>query len=119
MSGKQGIGNVVVPFLAQLGSNLDQLAGRPGVRLAHSAVDLLATLFATELDLARTTAGAAPRADAPDPRLIDANLSSTDLGPAQIAAEHYISTRHLQAVPGAGHHGLRLDPHPPTRALPP
>lgn len=58
MSGKEGVGNVVVPFLAQLGSNLEQLAGPAGARLAHSAVDLLSTMVATELDLAH--AGADP-----------------------------------------------------------
>ncbi|QWF85358.1 helix-turn-helix domain-containing protein [Amycolatopsis sp. CA-230715] len=98
MSGKEGVGNVVVPFLAQLGSNLDQLAGPAGVRLAHSAVDLLATMFATELDLAHTTADPHHELMRRIRAHIDANLSSPDLGPAQIAAEHYISTRHLHGL---------------------
>ncbi|MCR6482529.1 helix-turn-helix domain-containing protein [Amycolatopsis sp. OK19-0408] len=96
MSGKEGVGNVVVPFLAQLGGNLDQLAGPAGARLAHSAIDLLATLVATELDLAHTD---------PHHELmrrirahIDANLPSADLSPARIAAEHFISTRHLHGL---------------------
>ncbi|WP_434056851.1 helix-turn-helix domain-containing protein [Amycolatopsis ponsaeliensis] len=96
MSGKEGVGNVVVPFLAQLGGNLDQLAGPAGARLAHSAVDLLSTLVATELDLAN---------EDPHHELmrrirahIDANLSSADLGPGRIAAEHFISTRHLHGL---------------------
>ncbi|RSM59044.1 AraC family transcriptional regulator [Amycolatopsis sp. WAC 01375] len=98
MSGKRGMGNVVVPFLAQLGSNLDQLGGPAGVRLAHTAVDLLATLFASELDLARSTAGPHHELMRRVLAYIDTNLSSTDLGPAQIAAEHYISTRHLHGL---------------------
>lgn len=96
MSGKEGVGNVVVPFLAQLGGNLEQLAGPAGARLAHSAVDLLSTLVATELDLANAD---------PHHELmrrirahIDANLPSADLGPARIAAEHFISTRHLHGL---------------------
>jgi AraC-like DNA-binding protein len=96
MSGKEGVGNVVVPFLAQLGGNLEQLAGPAGARLAHSAIDLLGTLVATELDLANTD---------PHHELmrrirahIDANLPSADLGPARIAAEHFISTRHLHGL---------------------
>ena len=96
ISGKEGVGNVVVPFLAQLGTNLDQLAGPAGARLAHSAVDLLSTLVAAELDLAYA-----------DPHhelmrriraYIDTNLHSADLTPARIAAEHFISTRHLHGL---------------------
>ncbi|GAA4523988.1 helix-turn-helix domain-containing protein [Amycolatopsis samaneae] len=98
MSGREGIGNVVVPFLAQLGTNLDQLAGPAGVRLAHSAVDLLATMFAAELDLARATADPHYELMRRIRAYVDANLSSPELGPAQIAAEHYISTRHLHGL---------------------
>ncbi|PKV95154.1 AraC family transcriptional regulator [Amycolatopsis echigonensis] len=98
MSGREGVGNVVVPFLAQLGGNLDVLTSPVGVRLAHNAVDLLTTMLATELDLDR--AAADPHHDLMR-RIrgyIDANLSRSDLGPAQIAAEHYISTRHLHGL---------------------
>jgi AraC-like DNA-binding protein len=98
MSGKEGVGNVVVPFLAQLGGNLEQLAGPAGARLAHSAIDLLATLVATELDLAHS--GADPHHELMR-RIrahIDANLHSADLNPARIAAEHFISTRHLHGL---------------------
>lgn len=98
ISGKQGVGNVVVPFLAQLGSNLDQLGGPAGTRLAHSAVDLLATLVASELDLGRTTADPHHELMARIRAHIDANLHSPDLTPARIAAEHYVSTRHLHAL---------------------
>ncbi|MFE0019585.1 helix-turn-helix domain-containing protein [Amycolatopsis sp. NPDC059021] len=98
MSGREGVGNVVVPFLAQLGTNLDQLAGPAGVRLAHSAVDLLATMFTAELDLARTTADPHYELMRRIRAYVDANLSSPELGPAQIAAEHYISTRHLHGL---------------------
>jgi AraC-like DNA-binding protein len=98
MSGKEGVGNVVVPFLAQLGSNLEQLGGPAGARLAHSAVDLLSTMVATELDLAH--AGADPHHELMR-RIrahIDANLHSPELNPARIAAEHFISTRHLHGL---------------------
>ncbi|MFD4668706.1 helix-turn-helix domain-containing protein [Lentzea sp. NPDC058450] len=98
MSGKEGVGKVVVPFLAQLGSNLDQLGGPAGTRLAHSAVDLLGTLVAAELDLAR--GGADPHHELMN-RIrahIETNLHSCDLTPARIAAEHFISTRHLHGL---------------------
>jgi AraC-like DNA-binding protein len=98
MSGKEGVGNVVVPFLAQLGSNLDQLLGPAGTRLAHSTVDLLATLVATELDLVRASVDPHHELMARIRAHIDANLSAPDLTPARIAAEHYISTRHLHGL---------------------
>ncbi|TCO59886.1 AraC-like DNA-binding protein [Actinocrispum wychmicini] len=98
MSGKEGVGNIVVPFLVQLGSNLDQLAGPAGVRLAHSAVDLLTTMFAAELDMARATADPHYELMRRIRAYVDGNLSSPDLGPAQIATEHYISTRHLHGL---------------------
>jgi AraC-like DNA-binding protein len=98
ISGSEGLGSVVAPYLTQLAGNLDQLAGSTGARLAHSALDLVATVFARELDLDGESA---------DPHRalmqrirghIDRNLASTDLGPASIAAAHFISTRHLHGL---------------------
>jgi AraC-like DNA-binding protein len=65
MSGKEGVGNVVVPHLTQLGGNL-----------ADPHHELMRRI--------RTR--------------IDANLHSADLTPARIAAEHFISTRHLHGL---------------------
>lgn len=96
--GRSGVGGIIVPFLAQLVGNLDQLSGPTGTRLAHSALDLVTTLFADELD-ARTESIDPHRALMQRIRMyIDANLASTDLGPTQIAAAHFISTRHLQGL---------------------
>lgn len=96
--GATGVGGIVVPFLGQLVANLDQLSGATGARLAHSALDLTTTLFADQLGTA---------AELADPHhalmqrirdYIEANLPSAELGPTRIAAEHYISTRHLQGL---------------------
>lgn len=96
--GRSGVGGIIVPFLAQLVGNLDQLSGPTGTRLAHSALDLVTTLFADELD-ARTESIDPHRALMQRIRMyIDANLASTELGPTQIAAAHFISTRHLQGL---------------------
>lgn len=98
ISGSEGLGSVVTPYLTQLAGNLDQLAGSTGARLAHSALDLVATVFARELGLDGVTA---------DPHRalmqrirghIDRNLASTDLDPTSIAAAHFISTRHLHGL---------------------
>lgn len=98
MSGKEGVGNVVVPFLAQLGSNLEQLGGPVGTRLAHSAIDLLGSLVATELDLASANADPHRELMRRICEHIDANLHSPELAPAKIAAEHFISPRHLHGL---------------------
>jgi AraC-like DNA-binding protein len=98
MSGRTGVASVVGSFLGQLSGNLDLLSSPIGVRLEHNAVDLLTTLLVTELGVERAAA---------DPQhdllrriyaYVDARLSDADLGPAQIAAEHYISTRHLHGL---------------------
>lgn len=98
MSGTTGVGGIIVPFLAQLVGNLEQLSGATGARLAHSALDLVTTMFANELDV---NAGPGTPHQVLLQRIrayIDRNLASTDLGPAQIAAAHFISTRHLHGI---------------------
>lgn len=98
MSGRQGLGSMVTPFLAQLASNLDRLAGSTGVRLAHSALDLVTTMLASELDLESIGAGGHQQLLQRVRWYIDENLASPELAPAQIAAAHYISTRHLHGI---------------------
>lgn len=99
LSGKEeGLAGMIVPFLAQMGNNLDHVSGAAGVRLTRSAVDLVTTVLAHQLDLDHGT-GSGHRALAQRIRqYIDTNLASVDLGPTQIAAAHFISTRHLHSV---------------------
>jgi len=99
MSGREeGLTGMIVPFLAQMANNLEQVSGAPGVRLTRSAIDLVTTVLAHQLDLDRGQ-GNGHRALAQRVRqFIDTNLSSVDLGPTQIAAAHFISTRHLHSI---------------------
>lgn len=94
--GDEGLGQLISPFLVRLADNLEALSGANGLRLVRNALDLVTTLFNGELD----ELIAAGR----DPHLlllgrihdyIEANLGDPDLGPGNIAAAHYISTRHL------------------------
>ncbi|MCI4657893.1 helix-turn-helix domain-containing protein [Cryobacterium zhongshanensis] len=98
ISGGAGVGSLVVPFLSQLSDHLEVLTAPGGSRLARSALDLVTTMIANELDT-----GVAVR----DPHrelmqsihgYIDEHLASSDLGPGQIAAAHFISTRHLHGM---------------------
>ena len=96
--GSAGVGCIVAPFLGQLVGNLGRLSGATGARLAHSALDLTATLFADHLGTAAELANPHHALMGRIREYIEANLSSVDLGPAQIAAVHFISTRHLQGL---------------------
>nr|WP_149084724.1 helix-turn-helix domain-containing protein [Microbacterium sp. 1S1] len=98
ISGQEGLGGMVVPYLTQLAGNLDELAGTTGARLAHSALDLVTTVFTRELGLDRVSADPHRALMQRIRSHIDRNLASTDLGPASIAAAHFISTRHLHGL---------------------
>ncbi|MFT4213932.1 MAG: helix-turn-helix domain-containing protein [Microbacterium sp.] len=98
LAADSGVGAVVSPFLARLGARMDELAGTTGMRLAHSAVDLVMTTLLHELDLDSAPA---------DPRrallhrihaYIDDHLDTADLSPGAIAAAHFISVRHLHSL---------------------
>ena len=98
ISGQGGLGGMVVPYLTQLAGNLDQLAGTTGARLAHSALDLVTTVFTRELGLDEVSADPHRALMQRIRSYIDRNLASTDLGPATIASAHFISTRHLHGL---------------------
>lgn len=98
ISGQEGLGGMVVPYLTQLAGNLDQLAGATGARLAHSALDLVSTVFTRELGLDGVSADPHRALVQRIRSHIDRNLASTDLSPASIASAHFISTRHLHGL---------------------
>lgn len=93
-----GLGGITIPYLQNIGLNLERLSGIAGPRLLRSAVDLLATMFAGELDVDADPGDSHELLMQRIRRYIDLNLSSPDLGPTQIAAAHYISTRHLHGL---------------------
>lgn len=98
ISGHEGLGAMIVPYLTQLAGNLEQLSGATGARLTQSAMDLVTTLFTHELDL-DTTSNDPHRALMQRIHAhIDRNLASADLNPTSIAAAHFISTRHLHGL---------------------
>lgn len=98
LAGSEGLGRVVSPFLATLGANIDQLRGPAGIRLAQNAIDLLQTLFAHELDVAKVAADPHRALVQGIRDFIDEHLGDPDLSPSVIAKMNYISTRHLHAL---------------------
>lgn len=98
IAGDGGIGSVVAPFLARLGSRLDEFAGPTGVRLAHCGLDLLTTAVMRELALDTTPADSRDVLRARIHAHIDEHLDSPALTPGAIAAAHFISVRHLHSL---------------------
>ncbi|MFT4124552.1 MAG: helix-turn-helix domain-containing protein [Microbacteriaceae bacterium] len=98
IAGDIGLGAIATPYLAQLAGHLDELDGSCGARLTHTALDLLTTVFTRELGLDTVPADPHRALLRRIHEHIDRNLASPDLGPASIAAAHYISTRHLHGL---------------------
>ena len=99
LPGDEGLGRLISPFMVQLAENLDVLSGASGHRLAYNAVDLIATMFESELNLRRDpVSGGHGDLLARIRSYVDAHLGDPELSPASIAAAHFISTRHLHNV---------------------
>nr|WP_246262773.1 helix-turn-helix domain-containing protein [Arthrobacter mobilis] len=99
LPGDAGLGRMVSPFMVQLAENLDVLSGASGRRLAHNVVDLIATMFESELDARREPAsGSHSELMTKIRHYIEAHLGNPELSPADIAAAHYVSTRHLHNI---------------------
>lgn len=94
----QRVVSLVGPFLTQLATSLDELQGPTGVRLVHSALDLIGTMFARELDVDQVSLDPKRKLLQKVHAYIEANLDSRELSPASIAAAHFISTRHLHQL---------------------
>lgn len=96
MPGNSGMGQMVSPFLRQLGQNLNQFSGHSGTRIARNVLDLISTLVYTELDLdnrARPDANLSLMLDIQT--YIEQHLGDPNLTPSRIAEAQFISTRRL------------------------
>lgn len=92
------LAHVVAEFISRSSPHLHLLSGPARVKLAHSSIDLLDSALSAVFDV---------EAPAQHPHrallqkiygYIDAHLGSPRLSPDDIAAAHYVSTRHLHAV---------------------
>ncbi len=112
--GDHGVGAMVRPYLAQLVNQSDGLSGHLVRRLARSAVDMVGTLLEEHAaDQPPTRGHEAIMRRVLD--YIDDHLTSPDLCPAELAAAHYISVRHLHALFSA--HGISVSTTIRTRRL--
>jgi AraC-like DNA-binding protein len=97
-SSENGLGAMIIPFLQTVAQDLDKVGGVTGPRLVRTAIDLITTIFANELDLEADPRDSHQLLMQQIRLYIEANLGSADLGPTQIAAAHFISTRHLHGL---------------------
>lgn len=92
------LSGLVAPFLGGLVDNLGLLEGQVGRRLAHSAVDLVTTIFSHEAELEHGSISPKQALLQQVMAFIDEHLGDNALGPTEIAAAHFISTRHLHQI---------------------
>ena len=97
-SSTDGLGAMIIPFLQNVSQNLDRVGGATGPRLVHTAIDLITTMFANELDLEADPRDSHQMLMQQVRHYIETNLGSPELSPTQIAAAHFISTRHLHGL---------------------
>ena len=97
-SSVDGLGAMIIPFLQNVSQNLDRVGGATGPRLVRTAIDLITTMFANELDLEADPRDSHQLLMQQVRHYIETNLGSPELSPTQIAAAHFISTRHLHGL---------------------
>jgi len=97
LPGDVGIGIVISPFMKHLSENLDQLTGVNGIRVMHSALDLITALLSAELSGKTPVSEDSRRLDMDKFRLyIESHLADPDLNTISVAKAHFISSRYLQ-----------------------
>jgi AraC-like DNA-binding protein len=100
LQGRQGMGRLLAQFLRTAADEEAPYSAPDLVRLAGTAIDLVAAVLAHHLERDRDLP--------PDSRRralflrvsddVRQHLGEPDLGPARLAAAHHISTRHLHRV---------------------
>ncbi|WP_443060378.1 helix-turn-helix domain-containing protein [Streptomyces sp. NBC_00459] len=100
LSGRDGIGSLLVQFLSQLTAKSDSYRPSDGPRLARVVVDLVSALFAHALD---SDARLDPETERRALTLriqgfIRQHLHEPELAPGAIAAAHHISLSHLHRL---------------------
>lgn len=97
MPGDRGIGKVISPFMEHLGANLELLEGINGIRIMHSALDLITALLSAELAKNSQPAEDSRRTHTEKLRLyIESNLADPDLSTSSVAKAHFMSIRYVQ-----------------------
>lgn len=95
----RGFGRIVNPFFVELCNSIEQLPGAYGARLVHSALDLMVTMLAQELDSRCEEPSSSTGSLHREIREYILNhLSDETMTPASIAAAHFVSLRYLYTI---------------------
>lgn len=100
ISGRQGMGALVSPFLARLGTQIDEIGRAGAVRLSDTVLDLLAATFCEHIGGAELVGQELPRARllSQIKNFVEERLDDPELTPTAIADANHISTRYLQKL---------------------
>jgi AraC-like DNA-binding protein len=99
VSGRQGMGALVSPLLANLVTRMDEIGEDQSLRLADNVVDLLATLFSERLGKSGTPlVGSTQTLLLRIKAFIETHLDDSDLTPDVVAAATHISTGYLHKL---------------------
>lgn len=99
ISGRQGMGALVSPFLANLGRQMDEIGHSGSLRVCDSALDLLAATFSEQIGTEQAAGQDGRRVLMMRIKaFIEQRLDDPELNPPGIAAAHHISTRYLQKL---------------------
>lgn len=101
LSASNGLGNIVVSYLARLVQNVESLTDAGAERLGRNSLDLLSTLMSNELGLEKSEQQPEPtkaRLLAQIRSHILENLHDPNLTPQGIADHHFISLRTLHTL---------------------
>lgn len=98
VTGQDGLGRIISPFLAGLGSSLERLDEPTAVQLTDNAMDLLRALLAASMDAQQLTDDPGWALSQRIYDYIDDNLGESGLTPADVARASYVSTRKLHAI---------------------
>lgn len=95
---RDGFAPAAGTLLMTLNGLMDTISGRSRVLAAQGALDLVTTMFQSQLDIAGPPHRAAQPMLEQVQSYIDKNLSNPELGPGLIVAAHYISLRQLHSI---------------------
>lgn len=98
LTGAEGLGRIISPFLTSIASNMGELEGPSGELLAHGAVDLLHSLLLAQVNGDEAAADPHHRILLAAYDFIDANLRSPALRPEAVARAVHVSVRHLHSI---------------------
>ena len=95
----EGLAPAASTLLVTLSQIMDTISGRSRYLAARNALDVITTMFQSRLDISgRDGADISSVFLAQIQDYIEVHLSDPELGPNRIAAEQYVSVRHLHSV---------------------